>query len=238
MIKKLLGGIFAADPRLTPADKLVLISVAHAVNERRRDGLAWPSQKRIGKETGLNRRTVRLAIDRLLDLKYLVETKGWTRTSSREYRLDLGRGTTYPLKGRGTTYPREGYARPKGGVPGTPEQEGTGIEQEEVQAATAVLHVQASRTEPLTTASVQAPTVFAKLTDGSWGLRGHELRTGQSVEVHRRDGTRETCVVGDVVQRRSNGEVLARKGEPPEPPSRIPDAEQTSKYLREMKEVH
>lgn len=54
---------------------------------------------------------------------------------------------------------------------------------------------------------------FAKLNDGSWGLRGpqKELVTGRLVTVSLRDGTVQTAIVGRVLAQFQDGNALATK---------------------------
>lgn len=44
-------------------------------------------------------------------------------------------------------------------------------------------------------------TTWARLKDGSWGLRGHRLASGDEVDVVRKDGTQARVLVGEVVWR-------------------------------------
>jgi hypothetical protein len=54
-------------------------------------------------------------------------------------------------------------------------------------------------------------TTFAKLNNGSWGLRGSNLVEGQTVTVVKRGGQKLTLTVGRVIWRGKDGTCLAEK---------------------------
>jgi ribosomal protein L37AE/L43A len=56
---------------------------------------------------------------------------------------------------------------------------------------------------------------FAKLPDGSWGIKGFNLVRGQSVIVHKRSGETSEVIVGDVVAIKGS-DTVARLGRPQE----------------------
>ncbi len=53
-------------------------------------------------------------------------------------------------------------------------------------------------------------TRFAKLKDGSWGLRGKDLKSGSEVVVTKRSGERTTATVGHVLWTGDDGTMLAK----------------------------
>jgi hypothetical protein len=63
-----------------------------------------------------------------------------------------------------------------------------------------------------TTTTVQTAS-FAKLANGSWGIQGVGLVSGQPVVVVKRDGTRQDAVVGTVVDRKY-GKIFATIARP------------------------
>jgi len=63
-----------------------------------------------------------------------------------------------------------------------------------------------------TTTTVQTAS-FAKLANGSWGIQGVGLVTGQPVVVVKRDGTRQDAVVGTIVEHKY-GKVFATIARP------------------------
>ena len=52
-------------------------------------------------------------------------------------------------------------------------------------------------------------TTFSKLRDGSWGLRGQSLVSGEKVLVSKRDGSRVCKIVGKVLWTGPDGITLA-----------------------------
>jgi hypothetical protein len=65
----------------------------------------------------------------------------------------------------------------------------------------------------MTTATATATASFAKLANGSWGIQGVGLISGQPVTVVKRDGTRQDAVVGTIVDRKY-GKVFATIARP------------------------
>ncbi len=58
-----------------------------------------------------------------------------------------------------------------------------------------------------------AEATFAKLNDGSWGIRGKDLAEGRIVVVERKDTTTVRKTVGAVLWRGQDGMTLARIAE-------------------------
>jgi hypothetical protein len=63
------------------------------------------------------------------------------------------------------------------------------------------------------TTTLTATASFAKLANGSWGIQGVGLVSGQPVTVVKRDGTRQDAVVGTIVDRKY-GKVFATIARP------------------------
>lgn len=67
-----------SDKVATPTDKLVLYTLASRAD---RKGHSHPSQDTLAKDTGLSVRAVRYSIARLLDVKLLVRTRRYKRST-------------------------------------------------------------------------------------------------------------------------------------------------------------
>jgi hypothetical protein len=77
----------------------------------------------------------------------------------------------------------------------------------------------------MTTATATTTTVsFAKLADGSWGIQGYDLVSGQTVTVVKRSGETSQAVVGEVVDFRY-GKVFATIARAPRPAAADPVTE-------------
>lgn len=59
----------------------------------------------------------------------------------------------------------------------------------------------------------KAATTFTKLPDGSWGIQGENLVTGQPVVIRKRSGETSEVVVGEIIEGRNRwGKTVARIG--------------------------
>jgi hypothetical protein len=82
------------------------------------------------------------------------------------------------------------------------------------------------------TAPTSTATTFAKLANGSWGIQGIGLVSGQTVTVTKRSGETSRVVVGDLVRRDALGNVWATIGQAP----RVQNADKVTEigfYLHE-----
>lgn len=66
----------------------------------------------------------------------------------------------------------------------------------------------------MTNTTATATASFTKLVDGSWGIQGFNLVSGQAVTIVKRDGTRQDAVVGTIVTACNKwGKTVARKAD-------------------------
>ena len=75
-----------------------------------------------------------------------------------------------------------------------------------------------------TTAPASTTVHFAKLTDGSWGIQGHDLVSGQAVTIVKRSGETSQAIVGEIV-RHAYGKVFATIARAPRPVAADPVTE-------------